>query len=111
MPMLFLASVVVSSVGVKHVGPKHVVVFRDFPKYNCVTIVIKHSFSTSFGPHNEDDVTQDVICWSSCKVSVIFIEALNIKFHENPSSERCCFLGLERRTNTTSLTATVPLKL
>jgi hypothetical protein len=38
---------------------KHVVVFREFPKYSCVTTVIKHSFSTSFGPHNDDDATQD----------------------------------------------------
>jgi hypothetical protein len=27
--------------------PKHIVVFRDFPKYSCVRTVITHSFSTS----------------------------------------------------------------
>jgi hypothetical protein len=36
-----------------------VIVFRDFPKYSCVTTAITHSFSTSFGPHNGDDATQD----------------------------------------------------
>jgi hypothetical protein len=39
-------------------GSKHVVVFRDFPKYSCFTTVLTHSFSTSFGPHNRDDATQ-----------------------------------------------------
>jgi hypothetical protein len=36
----------------------HVADFRNFPKYSCVTTVITHSFSTSFGSHNGDDATQ-----------------------------------------------------